>query len=141
MTMSITPTLAAMFADPLLQYRYIRHLDNLITLAGKEIERTRWQPEVHHLAHMYHNRFRRAREVFVGQYGNNLVNGFRRFFETGRLEIITCGATHGFFPLMTINKNAVHAQIEVGCREFERHFGKRPQGIWLPECGYATGVE
>ena len=45
--MSVTPTLAAMFADPLLQYRYVRHLDNLIALAGKELERTRWQPEFH----------------------------------------------------------------------------------------------
>ena len=42
---------------------------------------------------------------------------------------------------MTVNMNAVRAQVEVGCREFERHFGKRPQGMWLPECGYTPGVE
>src|SRR4029078_7107287 len=86
MTMSVTRTLAAMLPDPLLQYRYVRHLDNLIALAGKEIERTRWQPEFHRLAQMYHQRFRRARDVFVKQYGNNLLHGFRRFFETGKLE-------------------------------------------------------
>jgi 1,4-alpha-glucan branching enzyme len=141
LTMSVTPTLAAMFADPLLQYRYVRHIDNLIALASKEIERTRWQPEFNRLAHMYHWRFTRAREVFVNQYQHNLCNGFRRFFETGKLELITCCATHGFLPTMTVNMNAVRAQIEVGCREFERHFGKRPQGIWLAECGYAPGID
>jgi 1,4-alpha-glucan branching enzyme len=142
LTMSVTPTLAAMLSDPLLQYRYVRHLDNLISLAGKEVERTRWQPEFHHLALMYHTRFTRAREMFVNQYGNNLVRGFRRFFETGKLELITCGATHGFLPLMEpINRRAARAQIEVGCHEFERHFGKRPQGLWLPECGYTPGVD
>ncbi|MCI0381400.1 MAG: DUF1957 domain-containing protein [Gemmataceae bacterium] len=141
LTMSVTPTLAAMFADPLLQYRYVRHIDNLIALASKEIERTRWQPEFNHLAHLYHFRFCRAREVFVNQYQHNLVNGFRRFFQSGKLEIITCGATHGFLPLMHVNRNAVRAQIEIGCREFERHFGKRPQGIWLPECGYDPSVD
>jgi 1,4-alpha-glucan branching enzyme len=141
LTMSVTPTLAGMLSDPLLQYRYLRQLDNLIALSGKEIERTRWQPEFHHLALMYHHRFQRARHVFVNQYKNNLVNGFRRFFEAGKLELITCGATHGFLPLMTVNRNAVRAQIELGAREFERHFGKRPQGIWLPECGYAPGVD
>ena len=141
LTMSVTPTLAAMFADPLLQYRYVRHIDNLISLAQKEIERTRWQPEFHPLACMYHDRFRRAREVFVNQYGNNLINGFRRFFDSGKLEIITCGATHGFLPLMEMNRNAMRAQIEIGAREFQRHFGRRPQGIWLPECGYAPGVD
>jgi 1,4-alpha-glucan branching enzyme len=141
-TMSVTPTLAAMLSDPLLQYRYVRHLDNLVALACKEIERTRWQPEFHHLALMYHARFTRAREVFVNQYGNNLLRGFRRFFETGKLELITCGATHGFLPLMEpVNRPAARAQVEIGCREFERHFGRRPQGIWLPECGYVPGVD
>ncbi len=141
LTMSVTPTLAAMLSDPLLQYRYLRHLDNLLALAHKELDRTRWEPEFHALARMYHDRFTRAREVFVNQYSHNLLTGFRRFFQTGKLELITCGATHGFLPLMDANKNACRAQIEIGCREFERHFGKRPQGIWLPECGYVEGVE
>jgi 1,4-alpha-glucan branching enzyme len=141
MTMSVTPTLAAMLSDPLLQYRYVRHIDNLIALACKEVERTRWQPEFNRLAHMYHYRFQRARDVFVKQYDHNLLRGFRRFFETGKLELVTCGATHGFLPLMTVNPNAMRSQVEIGCREFERHFGRRPKGIWLPECGYAPGVD
>jgi 1,4-alpha-glucan branching enzyme len=141
LTMSVTPTLAAMLSDPLLQYRYVRHIDNLIALAQKEIERTRWQPQFHTLARMYHERFLRAREVFVNQYGNNLLRGFRRFYEAGKLEIITCAATHGFLPLMSHLRNAMRAQIEIGAREFERHFGKRPAGIWLPECGYAPEVD
>ena len=36
-----------MFIDPLLQDRYVKHLDKLIELADKEVERTRWQPEFH----------------------------------------------------------------------------------------------
>jgi 1,4-alpha-glucan branching enzyme len=140
-TMSVTPTLAAMLADPLLQYRYVRHIDNLIALSAKEIERTRWSPEFNPLARMYHERFCRARDVFVKQYGNSLINGFRRFFEMGKLELITCGATHGFLPMMVVNENARRAQIEIGCREFERHFGKRPKGVWLAECGYVDGVD
>jgi 1,4-alpha-glucan branching enzyme len=141
LTISITPTLAAMLSDPLLQSRYMRHLENLLMLAGKEIERTRWQPEFHRLALMYHERFQRARTMFVDRYGSNILNGFKRFFEAGKLEIITCAATHGFLPLMTANLNAVRAQIELGAREFERHFGRKPRGMWLPECGYAPEVD
>src|SRR5271165_2525177 len=114
LTMSITPTLAGMLADPLLQYRYVRHIDNLIALAGKELERTRWQPEFHRLAEMYMNRFTRCRDMFVKRHDHNLLNGFRRFFDAGKLEIITCAATHGFLPLMNHNPQAMHAQIEVG---------------------------
>ncbi len=141
LTMSLTPPLAAMLTDPLLQVRYLRHLDNLIGLSVKELERTRLQPAFHRLARMYHDAFERCREVFVNQYGNNLLQGFRRFYETGRLEIITSTATHSFLPLMNGHRQAIYAQVEVGCREFERYFGRRPDGIWLPECGYATGVD
>src|SRR5712692_185535 len=140
-TMSVTPTLAGMLADPLLQYRYVRHINNLISLTVKELERTRWMPEIHALAQMYHDRFTRCRDIFVNKYNHNLINGFRRFYETGKLELITCCATHGFLPLMNGNRNAMRVQIELGAREFERHFGKRPQGIWLAECGYAEGVD
>ncbi len=140
MTMSVTPTLAGMLSDPLLQYRYVRHIDNLIALANKELERTRMQPEFYRLAQMYLERFTRAREVFVNRYDHNLLHGFRRFYDTGKLEIITCCATHGFLPLM-LNRNAARVQIEQGAREHERHFGRRPKGIWLAECGYAPGVD
>jgi 1,4-alpha-glucan branching enzyme len=140
-TMSVSPTLAAMLSDPLLQYRYLRHLDNLLALATKELERTRWMEDFYPLAQMYHQRFTRCREVFVNQYGNNLLNGFKRFYDAGKLELMTCAATHGFMPLMVCNDNARRVQIEIGCHEFERHFGRRPLGIWLPECGYAPGVD
>ena len=36
MTMSITPTLASMLADPLLQYRYLRHLEANLIVAGPD---------------------------------------------------------------------------------------------------------
>src|SRR3954453_9607094 len=72
-TMSVTPTLAAMLSDPLLQFRYVRHIDNLISLSLKELERTRWEPEFNRLAEMYHQKFQRSRDVFVKQYNHNLI--------------------------------------------------------------------
>jgi 1,4-alpha-glucan branching enzyme len=137
LTMSVSPTLAAMLCDELLQSRYIRHLDNLIALAEKELVRTRFLPDFYPLAQMYHERFLHCRKVFSETYQRNLLTGFKHFFDTGRLELMTCAATHGFLPLMVENDNARRAQIELGCREFARHFGRRPLGIWLPECGYA----
>src|SRR5262245_35033339 len=40
-TMSMSPTLLARLADPLLQARYVHHLHRLIELAEKEVHRTR----------------------------------------------------------------------------------------------------
>ncbi|OGC09523.1 glycoside hydrolase [candidate division WOR-1 bacterium RIFOXYC2_FULL_37_10] len=138
-TMSITPTLAAMLADELLQNRYIKHLDNLIELSYKEIERTKWDQPLNELAHMYNYTFIESRIAFVERYRRNLLNGFKKIQDAGKLEIITCGATHGFLPLMEVNRKAVEAQIKIATAEYEKHFGRRPNGIWLPECGYNPG--
>ena len=139
LTMSITPTLGAMFTDELLQNRYIHHIEKLIELSYKEIDRTRWEPAFNHLAHMYNHKFIEARVAFVERYGRNLISGFKKFQDLGKLEIITCGATHGFLPLMEVNRAAVRAQVKVACAHYEKLFGRRPRGIWLPECGYQPG--
>ena len=139
-TMSLTPSLLSMMADPLLQYRYLRHLNRLIDLAGREIERTRWMPEYHELALMYHWKFTRARQVFLERYDSNLIAAFKHHQDTGKLEIITCGATHGFLPLMP-NEKAAQAQITIAADHYEKHLGRRPRGIWLAECGYRPGVD
>ena len=140
-TLSITPSLMSMLTDPFLQSRYQRHLNKLIELSEKEIERTRYEGRNHELALMYHWKFTSARELFVNQYSSNLVTAFRNLQDRGNLEIITCGATHGFLPLMQSNPGAVRAQIRTAVRHYEKHLGRKPAGIWLPECGYYPDLE
>jgi len=140
-TMSLTPPLVSMLSDELLQQRYLRNLNRLIELAEKEIERTSSQKEFNDLARMYHWKFTSARELFENRYGRNLVTAFKKFQDLGKLEIVTCGATHGFLPLMESNPNTQRAQIRVAAEHYEKHFGRRPRGIWLPECGFYPGVE
>jgi 1,4-alpha-glucan branching enzyme len=40
-----------------------------------------------------------------------------------------------------MSPDTVGRQVRVACRVHERLLGRRPKGIWLPECGYAPGVE
>ncbi len=143
-TMTLSPSLVAMLADPLLQYRYLRHIQKLIELSHKEVERTRFQPEFHELALMYYSKFNRAREVFANQYNSNILQAFKNLQDIGKLEIVTCGATHGFLPLMAVSSNgmkSIRGQVKIAVDQYEKHFGRRPRGIWLPECGYAPGVD
>ncbi|OUM94087.1 MAG: glycoside hydrolase [Firmicutes bacterium ZCTH02-B6] len=137
LAMSVTPTLAAMLQDELLQQRYVRHIEGLIALVEKELGRTTAQPEFHRLARMYHQRFVRARQLFVDEYRMDLVAGFRAFQDTGKLEILASAATHGYLPLMHPNRAAVRAQVQIGIDAYRRAFGRNPAGFWLPECGYA----
>ncbi len=140
-TMSLTPPLLSMLSDDLLQRRYLRFLDRSLELAEKEIQRTRNQPDMHPLARMYCDKLNEARHLFVDRYHHNLIQAFRNFMEAGHLEIITCGATHGYLPLMNLVPNAVRAQIQVAVQTHERFLGVKPSGIWLPECAYEPGIE
>lgn len=140
-TMSMTPPLVSMLTDPLLQERYLRHIESLIELAHKEIDRTRFLPEFHETAKMYLRKFEHCRYMFVDKCQRNLVQAFRLLQDAGFLEIITCGATHGFLPLLNTEKGSIRAQIGVAVSHYKKHFGRAPRGIWLAECGYYPGLD
>jgi 1,4-alpha-glucan branching enzyme len=140
LTLSLSPTLAAMMRDPLLLSRYAARLDRLVELGHREVEGTRGNDVYHPLALMYRDRFAHARDTFR-RYEGDLVRAFRGIQETGKLEVITCNATHMFLPLADRNWAVCHAQIELAARQHEHHFGRRPAGMWLAECGYVRGVD
>jgi len=140
LTVSLSPPLCAMLLDPLLQDRYVRHLNGLIELAEKETHRTQWEAGYHSLANLYLHRFQTVRDTYF-RYGRNLVGAFRKFQELGRLEIITCAATHALLPLIASHPPAVRAQILTARDHYRSCFGRDPRGIWLPECAYTEGLE
>jgi len=138
-TVSLSPPLMAMLTDPLLQERYIKHLNKLRELAAREVSRTKKeQMEVHHCALMYQNMYETAYKTFH-LYGYNLVEAFKRFQEIGVLEVITCAGTHGYLPLLGIQRETVRAQVNLAVDYYREHFGRPPEGMWLPECAYNPG--
>lgn len=141
MTMSITPTLLTMLSDPLLQEKYITYLEKMIELTEREIVRTQNQAEFKRLAFMYNQKYREDAHLFINRFKYNIVNAFKRLQEKKVLEIIACAATHGYLPLIDVTPNAVKAQIELGISTYEKYFGCKPKGLWLPECGYMPSVE
>jgi len=140
-TISLSPTLVSMMRDPLLQNRCLKHIERLIELSEKEIERTRDDPRFNRLARMYRERFLEARFLCAERCRMDIPKALGELQETGKLEIITCAATHGFLPVLRLNENAVRAQIGIGVAHYEETFGRRPRGIWLPECGYYAGLD
>lgn len=140
LTLTLTPTLCSMLLDPLLQNRYVRHLDELTELAEKELYRTHWDKPLNQLAQFYHQRFGKIRETYFA-HKKNLVAAFAALQEAGRLEIITSAATHALLPLLANHPPSVRAQILVARDHYRACFGRDPRGIWLPECAYVEGVE
>lgn len=140
-TMSLTPPLLSMMTDPMLQQRYVRYLDERLTILAGERKRTAGDDYFHPVVQFYTDTFERLRHQFVDQYQCDVTRAFRRLMEAGYLEIITCGATHGYFPLLAHQEESLYAQLSMAVRTHERILGRRPTGIWLPECGYTPGVD
>lgn len=140
LTLTLSPTLCSMLLDPLLQERYVRHLEGLMELSEREIHRTYWDKNFQPLAWVYQHRFKALRETYFA-YGRNLVGAFRKFQEAGRLEIITTAATHAVLPLLANHPSSIRAQILTARDHYRSCFGTDPHGIWLPECAYATEIE
>ena len=142
LTMSITPTLCAMLQDDLLRERYVRHLDLLIDLAGREIERNRSHPQLSKLSQFYLGLFSESRRLFVNEWNCDLLAVFAELRETGALELIGCAATHGLLPLIyQQSPPAARAQVLIGRDAFTDAFGREPSGFWLPECAYAPALD
>ncbi len=140
LTLSISPTLAEMLSDPLLQSRYLDYLQLRIELAGMEVSRTRYSPQFHALAKMYKGLFCRALHDFESTYCRNLLEAFRTLRQQGIVEMVTCPATHPFIPFVS-RPEVRKAQLAVALTTFQSHFGCRPRGVWLAECGYEPKLD
>ena len=69
--------------------------------------------------------------------GRDLVAAFAGL---GRVELWTSAATHGLLPLMATDAG-LRLQVATGAASHLRRFGDWGGGFWLPECGYAPGLE
>src|SRR5207247_3191642 len=79
-----------------------------------------------------------AKADFVETYNQDLLSAFTRLQNRDRIKIIVSAATHGYLPLLGRDES-VNAQLVTGIASYRRSFGRRPRGIWLPECAYRPG--
>lgn len=140
LNLGITPTLAAMWADPLLRSRTGRYLDERRELAGIECERTALVPELQAVARFHQAFYDRSWEEW-NACGGDLIGAFAAWARTGRLELLGGPATHPILPLLAGEPGSLRAQLRLGLREHERHFGHRPPGLWLPECAWSPTID
>jgi len=139
LSLTLTPTLCAMLGDPFLEQRYLRHLDSLIELGGKELDRTTLDPVLRPLPESAVRHLQQCRAI--EHPGRWILERFRVHSDAGNLEILGCAGTHALLPLLVSEPASLRAQLEVGCASHEQWFGRTPRGFWLPECGWTPELE
>ena len=134
--LDLSPVLLEQLAHPLFQAEFPKYLQRKIVAAEEDEAFFRQSGEQHYvsLAQMWRHFFEEAFADFDA-LGGDLIAGFRRFNDSGLIDLITCCATHGYLPLLGTDES-VFAQIRAAITSHTRHLGRAPHGIWLPECGY-----
>ncbi|MFX1495568.1 MAG: 1,4-alpha-glucan branching protein domain-containing protein, partial [Promethearchaeota archaeon] len=90
------------------------------------------------LAKWWEEFYERVRDDFLHKFNRDIIGGFKKLQDDELLDIITCGATHGYAPLLS-KDTSINAQFKTAVDNYEMHFGRKPTGAWLPECAYRPG--
>lgn len=123
------PDFPALFADYCTSHAALARADaSYLSSKGAPAEQL---AQAHYWEQWYSNRL----EEFTKDHAGNVIASFRELARIGAIEIITCGATHGYFPLLAEDAS-IRLQVALAQRVHKRHFGEQPTGIWMPECAY-----
>lgn len=139
-TLSLSTPLIAMMSDRKLLQRFDDHLDMLIALAEREVERTRPDPDFAPIAGFYEGRLNSLRTFWREDLDRGLTEEFARLHEAGRIELMTTAGAHAILPLMHLASSR-RAQVKNAIDYFELTFGHKPTGLWLPECAFTPPMD
>jgi 1,4-alpha-glucan branching enzyme len=137
LTMSLTPVLTEQLADADVRDHFVQFLDEEILAAESDIPRfgEEQQPYLQYLAGFYRDTYTHLKDSFLNRFGGDLIGAFRQLQDEGYLEIVTCGATHGYLPLLS-RDSSIYGQLRAAVESYRQFFGRAPRAIWLPECAY-----
>lgn len=141
-TLGVTPVLSEMLVHPKFVEGFKAYLEEKVQAAIRD--RDQFKSENFEVraktADFWVEFYERVRDHFTGRCGESIPGALRELQDRGVVEVITCAATHGYFPLLT-RDSSIDAQIKAAIASYERIYGRKPAGFWLPECAYRPGYE
>lgn len=133
LTLGVTPVLAAQLDDPHCLRGMHHWLGDWLLRAHSAA------PRLPDLAADEHRRASAALALFESRWRHGGSPVLRRLVDAGAVELLGGPATHPFAPLLDADVRAF--ALEAGLADAALRLGRRPRGIWAPECGYAPGME
>ena len=134
-TINITPILAEQLADEYMKQRFSEYMEDLISRAKNDIKKFENHPVQKVIAEFHLKNFKHVLDTFYHNYYRDILGSFKWLQDEGMVELITCGATHGFLPLFE-SDSGIFSQIQLAVDAYKQYFKQEPKGIWLPECAY-----
>ncbi|MDR0525914.1 MAG: DUF1957 domain-containing protein [Spirochaetaceae bacterium] len=138
--LALSPTLCQMLKDESLIGQYTGYTETQLAFGAQELKRTAGTA-LHSLAEGFYNEIAERRLFFEKRCEKNILKIFEYYQRKGKIELLTTAATYGFLPFYVSSPEAIQAQFEVALASYRSHFGRHPQGFWLPELGWTPELE
>ncbi len=142
-TFSLSPVIVEQLADPAFAGMFNTYLEERGEAAERDLKEFSSRPQdrpLVPLATYWRDWYASTKRCFNERYDGDLVGGFRRAMESGGISLQTCGATHGYFPLLGRDES-INAQLAAAVASHTKHFGEAPRGVWMPECAYRPAYD
>src|SRR5258708_22076648 len=95
---NLSPILLEQLAHPVFKSEFVEYLGRKIEAARKDQSEYTKKGDMHmaNVAEFWQGFFKLAFDDFEA-LGRDIISGFRRFNDSGAIEVFTCAATHGYF--------------------------------------------
>jgi len=131
LVIGITPILAEQLADDYMKAEFEKFMERKLNAMREDLKKFKdLKKAVEYMLNYFEEVFEYWKRI-----KGDIIGKFKQLQEEGYLEIITSAATHGYLPLLGRDE-AIEGQLLNGILTYEKHFGRKPRGIWLPECAY-----
>ncbi len=137
-SLDISPVLCEQLEHPEFKDIFINYCDLKIKAAKQDeldFQKSGYDPHFQYLPRFWYEWYEKAKNDFINKYDCSIIKGLKNLQDINAIEIMTCGATHGYFPLLG-TENSINLQLTAAVENYKKHFGREPKGIWLPECAY-----
>lgn len=140
-TVTVSPVLAEQLALPHFAERFAAYCERKAEHARMDQSDFSGNNEhLHYLAKQWEKFYTKTLDSFNGAYKKDIPGALKKLQDERAIELMTCGATHAYFPA-ACEDTSIQAQVQMAVRSHARHFGTKPAGLWLPECGYRPSCQ
>jgi 1,4-alpha-glucan branching enzyme len=136
LTLGLTPVLAAQLDDPYALREFHTWLGFWRTRADGLAHR---RGPVGDLGRLEVATAEQALTAFEDGWRSGASPALRPLVDNGVVELLGGPATHPFQPLL--DERVARFALRTGLDDAQLRLGRRPRGIWAPECGYRPGLE
>ncbi|HHW60598.1 MAG TPA: DUF1957 domain-containing protein [Syntrophomonadaceae bacterium] len=141
LVLGFSPTLLEQLGSDYIRREFVEYLKEREKAAMEEerIFLAQSNQAMADLAAYYYRFYRNIRKEFLVELDGNIIEAVNALNDDGYLELVTTAVSHAYLPLL--DQSSLEHQVYWGKKIFEKYFHQEPQGFWLPECGYFSGVE